>query len=145
MLFREAGREFGWALDFSTIANVWRNGCIIRSALLTHIRDAFKRKTDLQNLLLDPYFLQRIQENIASLRRVVSLAARAGIPIPAFGAALSFFDGYRSAVLPANLTQAQRDYFGSHTYERVDAPRGRFFHTNWTGKGGDATAASYNV
>jgi len=145
MLFREAGREFGWALDFSTIANVWRNGCIIRSALLTHIRDAFKRKTDLQNLLLDPYFLQRIQENIASLRRVVSLAAQAGIPIPAFGAALSFFDGYRSAVLPANLTQAQRDYFGSHTYERVDAPRGRFFHTNWTGKGGDATAASYNV
>ncbi|MBM3137489.1 MAG: decarboxylating NADP(+)-dependent phosphogluconate dehydrogenase [Chloroflexi bacterium] len=145
MLFRAANGEFGWELDFGTIANIWRNGCIIRSALLTHIRDAFERNAKQESLLLDPYFQQRTHETIPSLRRVVSLAAQAGIPIPAYGTALSFFDGYRSATLPANLTQAQRDYFGSHTYERVDKPRGEFFHTDWTGEGGDVTASSYNA
>jgi 6-phosphogluconate dehydrogenase len=145
MLFRAASVEFGWPLDFSTIANIWRNGCIIRSALLTHIRDAFERNDGQENLLLDNYFQQRTHETIPSLRRVVSLSAQAGVPIPAYGTALSFFDGYRSASLPANLTQAQRDYFGSHTYERVDKPRGEFFHTDWTGEGGDVTASSYNA
>ena len=145
MLFHKAGKEFGWQLDYCTIANIWRNGCIIRSALLTHIRDAFKRNLKLENLLLDPFFRERTHETIGSLRRVVSLAVQAGIPVPAYSSALSFFDGYRSAVLPANLTQAQRDYFGSHTYERVDAPRGEFFHTDWTGEGGDVTATSYNA
>lgn len=145
MLFREAGKEFGWQLEYGTIANIWRNGCIIRSALLTHICDAFKHSANLENLLLDPFFRERTHETINGLRRVVSLAAQAGIPIPAYGTALSFFDGYRSASLPANLTQAQRDYFGSHTYERVDKPRGKFFHTDWTGEGGDVTATSYNA
>jgi 6-phosphogluconate dehydrogenase len=145
MLFREAGKEFSWDFDYQTIANIWRNGCIIRSALLTHIRDAYARDGRLQNLLLDPYFRQRTHESVSSLRRVVSLAALAGIPVPAFSTALSFFDGYRSANLPANLTQAQRDFFGSHTYERLDRPRGEFFHTNWTGEGGDVTASSYNA
>lgn len=144
MLFREAGEEFNWPLKFATIANIWRNGCIIRSTLLTHIRDAFQREDALQNLLLDPYFLEQTHKTIGSLRRVVGLAAAAGIPLPAHSAALSFFDGYRSARLPANLIQAQRDYFGSHTYERIDRPRGEFFHTNWTGEGGDATSTPYN-
>ena len=145
MLFREAAREFNWELDYATIANIWRNGCIIRSALLTHIRDAFKRENGLMNLLFDDFFKREFENGIVSLRNIVSLASQSGTPAPAYYTALSFYDGYRSEVLPANLTQAQRDYFGGHTYERVDAPRGKFFHTDWTGEGGDITASSYNA
>ncbi|MDP2965464.1 MAG: decarboxylating NADP(+)-dependent phosphogluconate dehydrogenase [Pelolinea sp.] len=145
MLFRDAAREFKWQLDYTTIANVWRNGCIIRSALLTHIRDAFQRDRNLKNLLFDDFFKEEFRKGINSLRNITALAAQSGTPAPAYSTALSFYDGYRSAVLPANLTQAQRDYFGGHTYERVDAPRGQFFHTDWTGEGGDITASSYNA
>ena len=145
MLFREAAKEYHWHLNYTSIANIWRNGCIIRSSLLEHIKNAFSKDPPLENLLVDPFFLKVAEDNIPSLRRVVGIAVQAGIPIPAFSSALSFFDGYRSAVLPANLTQAQRDYFGSHTYERIDKERGEFFHTNWTGEGGDVTASSYNA
>jgi len=145
MLFREAAGEFNWELNYQDIANIWRRGCIIRSALLTHIRDAYRNKPDLENLLFDPFFLEKANVFIPSLRRVINQAVTAGIPVPTLGAALSFLDGYRSGTLPANLIQAQRDYFGSHTYERVDAKRGQFFHTDWTGEGGDVTASSYNA
>jgi 6-phosphogluconate dehydrogenase len=145
MLFREAAKEYHWHLNYTSIANIWRNGCIIRSSLLKHIKSAFANDPTLENLLVDPFFLKVAEDNIPSLRRVISIAVQAGIPIPAFSSALSFFDGYRSAVLPANLTQAQRDYFGSHTYERIDKERGEFFHTNWTGEGGDVTASTYNA
>ena len=145
MLFRDAAREFKWQLDYGTIANIWRNGCIIRSALLTHIRDAYLRNKDLKSLLFDEFFKSEFHDGITSLRNITALAAQSGTPAPAYFTALSFYDGYRSAVLPANLTQAQRDYFGGHTYERVDAPRGKFFHTDWTGEGGDITASSYNA
>jgi len=145
MLFREAAKEYHWHLNYTSIANIWRNGCIIRSSLLKHIKTAFSNDPTLENLLVDPFFLKVAEDNVPSLRRVVSIASQAGIPIPAFSSALSFFDGYRTAVLPANLTQAQRDYFGSHTYERVDRQRGDHFHTNWTGEGGDVTASTYNA
>ena len=145
MLFREAAAEYNWDLDFGSIANIWREGCIIRSSLLKHIHDAYENDPELENLLLDPFFHTVADENIPALRRIASLAFSAGIPIPAFSTALSFFDGYRTANGSANLIQAQRDYFGSHTYERVDQPRGKFFHTNWTGEGGDVTAQSYNA
>ena len=145
MLFREAAGEYNWELNYQDIANVWRKGCIIRSALLTHIRDAYRNKSGLENLLFDPFFLEKVRMYIPGLRRVINQAVTTGIPVPTFGAALSFLDGYRSGTLPANLIQAQRDYFGSHTYERVDAERGRFFHTDWTGEGGDVTASSYNA
>lgn len=145
MLFREAAGEYQWDLDYARIANIWRNGCIIRSALLTHIRDAFLNSNDLKNLLFDEFFKKELKTSIASLRAIAVLAAQAGMPAPAYYAALSFFDGYRTQMLPANLIQAQRDYFGGHTYERVDAPRGKFFHTDWTGEGGDITASSYTA
>ena len=124
---------------------MWRGGCIIRSAFLEKIKEAYTKKPDLQNLLLDDYFKNVIDTCQDSWRKVVATAALRGIPLPAFGAALSFFDGYRSAFLPANLLQAQRDYFGAHTYERVDRPRGQFFHTNWTGTGGNVSSSSYTV
>ena len=145
MLFREAAREYGWAMDFAEIANIWRAGCIIRSGLLAHIKDAFRAEAGLENLLLAPFFREQVARSGPGLREIVALGARGGIPLPAHSAALSFLDGYRSARLPANLTQAQRDYFGSHTYERVDAPRGQFFHTDWTGEGGDVTASTYTA
>lgn len=145
MLFQEAAKEYQWELNYQDIAHIWRKGCIIRSALLTHIQNAYQKKKQLENLLFDEFFLKEAEKNIRSLRVVISQAVQAGIPLPAYCAALSFFDGYRSAVLPANLIQAQRDYFGSHTYERTDAQRGEFFHTDWTGKGGDVTAAAYNA
>jgi 6-phosphogluconate dehydrogenase len=145
MLFREAAAEYDWHLNYASIANIWRDGCIIRSALLKHIRDAFSQNPDLKNLLLAPFFQQVVTENIASLRRMVIAAVNAGVPVPAFSSALAFFDGYRADVLPANLIQAQRDFFGSHTYERTDKPRGEFFHTNWTGEGGDVTASTYTA
>jgi len=131
MLMREAAREYRWNLDFGKIALLWRAGCIIRSAFLERIKDAFARNPDLPNLLVDSYFSGIIRKCQVSWRRVVIEAVRRGIPVPAISAALSFYDGYRSARLPANLIQAQRDYFGAHTYERVDRPRGEFFHTQW--------------
>jgi len=145
MLLREAAKEYKWNLNYGGIALVWRAGCIIRSAFLGEIKKAFDRNAALSNLLLDPYFHDVIERCQPSWRRVVAKAVEAGVPIPAFTTALSFFDGYRSARLPANLLQAQRDYFGAHTYERIDRPRGQFFHTNWTGKGGTVSAGTYNV
>jgi 6-phosphogluconate dehydrogenase len=145
MLMRAAAKEYGWNLNYGGIALMWRGGCIIRSRFLSRIKAAFDHDPTLSNLLLDDYFLDEIAKAQAGWRRVVAAAAQRGIPAPAFGTALAFFDQYRSAVLPANLLQAQRDYFGAHTYERVDQARGRFFHTNWTGKGGTTASSTYNV
>ena len=145
MLLREAAHEYHWNLNYGGIALVLRAGCIIRSAFLGKIKEAFDRNAGLSNLLLDPYFTEVIGRCQPSWRRVVAKAVEAGVPVPAFTTALSFFDGYRCARLPANLLQAQRDYFGAHTYERVDRPRGQFFHTNWTGKGGSVSAGTYTV
>jgi 6-phosphogluconate dehydrogenase len=145
MLLREAAREYHWDLNYGAIAMVWRAGCIIRSVFLGNIKEAFDRKPDLLNLLLDPYFNGVIERCQSSWRQVAAKAVESGVPVPAFTTALSFYDGYRSERLPANLLQAQRDYFGAHTYERVDRPRGQFFHTNWTGKGGHVSAGTYTV
>ena len=145
MLLREAAKEYHWKLNYGSIATVWRAGCIIRSALLSKMKAAFARKPDLTNLLLDEYFTGAIERCQLSWRRAVAEAVTSGVPIPAFTTALAFYDGYRSERLPANLLQAQRDYFGAHTYERIDQPRGKFFHTNWTGKGGNISAGSYTV
>ena len=124
---------------------MWRGGCIIRSAFLGKIKEAFDRNPDLTNLLLDPFFKEKVLAAQASWRKVVSTAIANGIPVPSLSSALTYFDGYRSGRLPANLLQAQRDYFGAHTYERIDKPRGEFFHTNWTGKGGKTSASTYIV
>ena len=145
MLLRAAAVEYEWALDYGRIASLWREGCIIRAAFLDDITAAFATDLDLVNLMLDPYFRQALAESEKGLRAVVRQAVRIGIPVPAYSAALSFYDSYRSGRLPANLIQAQRDYFGAHTYERLDRPRGEFFHTNWTGQGGDTTAGPYEV
>ena len=134
-LMRTVSRNRNWDLDPGTIALMWRGGCIIRSAFIENIRDAFERNTDLPNLLMDPFFTTAIANAQASWRRVVATAATLGIPLPCIGAALAYYDGYRTERLPANLLQAQRDYFGAHTYERVDRPRGESCHTNWTGRG----------
>ena len=129
---REAQKEYKWTLDFGTIAAIWRGGCIIRARFLQKITEAYRENPGLVNLMLDPYFNEgRRRAAGINWREVVALAVRHGIPVPAFSTALSYFDGYRSARLPANLLQAQRDYFGAHTYERVDAPRGKFFHLDW--------------
>ena len=140
MLFRAAAKEYNWNLNYGGIALMWRGGCIIRSVFLGRIKEAFDSNPDLPNLLLDPYFKEQMLSAEASWRRVVADAVRQGIPVPAMSSALAFFDGYRSANLPANLLQAQRDYFGAHTYQRVDKQRGEYFHTNWTGHGGDVTS-----
>lgn len=145
MLMREAAQANGWNLNYGGIALMWRGGCIIRSRFLGNIRDAFERNPNLENLLLDDFFVKAIEENQAGWRNVVAEAVRAGIPVPAMSSALAFYDGYRTERLPANLIQAQRDYFGAHTYERTDRPRGEFFHTNWTGRGGEVTSRAYNV
>jgi 6-phosphogluconate dehydrogenase len=145
MLLAEAAKQYKWDLNYGGIALVWRAGCIIRSAFLGKIKEAFTRNPKLSNLLLDDYFHGVIERCQASWRRVVMQAVAAGVPVPAFTTALSFYDGYRCERLPANLLQALRDYFGAHTYERVDQPRGKFFHTNWTGKGGTVSAGTYNV
>ena len=145
MLFREAAKEYGWELNYGGIALMWRGGCIIRSAFLGKIKEAFDRDADLPNLLLDPYFAAEVGAAQAGWRSVVARAAMLGVPVPAYSTALAFYDGYRSARLPANLLQAQRDYFGAHTYERVDRPRGEFFHTNWTGRGGETASGSYSA
>jgi len=144
-LMRAAAEEYGWNLNNGGIALMWRGGCIIRSVFLGKIKQAFDNNPDLVNLLLDPFFKQAVEKAQPSWRRVVTTAVQLGIPIPAISAALAYYDGYRTARLPANLLQAQRDYFGAHTYERIDKPRGEFFHTNWTGRGGTTSASTYNV
>ena len=145
MLLREASKEYGWGLNFGSIALMWRGGCIIRSRFLGDIKKAFDKNPELENLLLDEFFQKAMAEAHEGWRRTVSNAALLGIPTPAMSSALAFFDGYRRARLPANLLQAQRDYFGAHTYERVDKPRGEFFHTNWTGRGGHVSSRTYNA
>jgi 6-phosphogluconate dehydrogenase len=145
MLMQAAAGEYNWNLNYGGIALMWRGGCIIRSVFLGKIKEAFDREPALSNLLLDPYFREQVEAAQPAWRRVVARAVELGIPAPAMASALTFYDGYRHARLPANLLQAQRDYFGAHTYERVDHPRGEFFHTNWTGHGGDVTAGSYQA
>jgi 6-phosphogluconate dehydrogenase len=144
-LMSAAAEEYGWDLNYGGIALMWRGGCIIRSVFLNKIKEAFDNDPKLKNLLLDPFFKEKIEGSQAAWRRVVASAVTNGIPVPALSTALSYFDGYRSEKLPANLLQAQRDYFGAHMYERVDKPRGEFFHTNWTGRGGDTASSTYIV
>ncbi|MHC4706243.1 MAG: decarboxylating NADP(+)-dependent phosphogluconate dehydrogenase [Planctomycetota bacterium] len=154
-LMRAAAEEHNWNLNYGGIALMWRGGCIIRSVFLGKIKEAFDKNPNLENLLLDPFFKRAllldpffkraVQKSQASWRRVVTTALKLGIPMPAMSSALAYYDGYRNGRLPANLLQAQRDYFGAHTYERVDKPRGEFFHTNWTGRGGDTSASTYTV
>ena len=145
MLMRAAAKEYGWNLNYGGIALMWRGGCIIRSRFLGKIKEAFDGNPKLTNLLLDDYFRGEMKRCQKGWRNVVAQAVKRGIPVPAFSTALAFFDGYRSARLPANLLQAQRDYFGAHTYERLDKPRGEFFHTNWTGTGGRVASSTYTV
>ncbi|MDN5274771.1 MAG: 6-phosphogluconate dehydrogenase [Candidatus Saccharibacteria bacterium] len=145
MLMRAAAGEYGWNLNYGGIALMWRGGCIIRSRFLSDIKAAFGRKPTLTNLLLDPFFVDAIATNQRGWRHIVSEASLCGISVPALSSALSFYDGYREERLPANLLQAQRDYFGAHTYERLDKPRGEFVHTDWTGNGGSTTSSTYSV
>lgn len=145
MLLRAAAFEYGWDLDYGRIASLWREGCIIRAAFLDDITSAFATDPGLTNLMLDPFFGRALAESEKGLRAVVRQAVKIGIPVPAYSTALAFYDSYRAGRLPANLIQAQRDYFGAHTYERIDRPRGEFFHTNWTGRGGDTTAGTYEA
>lgn len=145
MLMRAAAKQYNWNLNYGGIALMWRGGCIIRSRFLGKIKEAFDANKKLSNLMLDKFFRKAIKDCQKSWRNVVAMAAKKGIPAPAFSTALSFYDAYRSERLPANLLQAQRDYFGAHTYERLDAPRGQFFHTNWTGRGGDVSSGTYTV
>jgi len=145
MLMREAAKQYKWNLNYGGIALMWRGGCIIRSRFLGKIKEAYDKNPKLNNLLLDDFFRGEIKRSQKGWRNIVATAAKKGIPVPAFSTALAFYDQYRSAVLPANLLQAQRDYFGAHTYERVDKPRGEFFHTNWTGRGGTTASSTYNV
>ena len=145
VLMRSAAETYGWHLNYGGIALMWRGGCIIRSVFLGKIKEAFTKNPALSNLLLDPYFKDAVEGAQAGWRRICAAALMNGIPTPALTSALNYFDGYRTERLPANLLQAQRDYFGAHTYERLDAPRGQFFHTNWTGHGGDISASTYTV
>jgi 6-phosphogluconate dehydrogenase len=145
MLLRESAKEEKWNLNFGGIALMWRGGCIIRSRFLGKIKDAYDKNPRLTNLLLDDFFSKTLNDYQPFWRRAIIQAIEYGVPTPAFSTALSFYDGYRTARLPANLLQAQRDFFGAHTYERVDKPRGQFFHTNWTGRGGRTSSGSYNV
>ena len=144
-LMRAAAEENNWNLNYGGIALMWRGGCIIRSVFLGKIKEAFEKNPGLTNLLLDPFFKGEVERSQGAWRRGIATAAQRGIPLPAMSCALSYYDGYRSERLPANLLQAQRDYFGAHTYERVDQPRGKFFHTNWTGRGGATSASTYDV
>ncbi len=144
-LMRAASQEYGWDLKFGEIAMMWREGCIIRARFLSKIKQAYDRNPEMANLLLDPYFNKTVAAAQTAWRKVVISAFEMGVPIPAMGTALTYYDSYRSKRLPANLLQAQRDYFGAHTYERLDKPRGEFFHTNWTGKGGTTSASTYVV
>ncbi len=144
-LLRAAAAEYKWNLNYGGIALMWRGGCIIRSAFLGKIKEAFDNNPQIDNLLLDPFFKDVVEKGQDAWRRVITTAVQMGIPMPAISAALAYYDGYRHERLPANLLQAQRDYFGAHTYERVDKPRGEFFHTNWTGRGGTTAASTYTV
>jgi 6-phosphogluconate dehydrogenase len=144
-LMMEAAKEYEWNLNYGGIALMWRGGCIIRSVFLGDIKKAFDKNPDLANLLLDPFFKEKVEQAQAGWRRVCATALENGVPVPALTSALCYFDGFRSERLPANLLQAQRDYFGAHTYERIDKPRGEFFHTNWTGRGGDTASSTYTV
>lgn len=144
-MIQAAAKEYGWQLDYGSIALMWREGCIIRSSFLGKIKEAFDKNPALQNLILDDFFKDKILQAQAGWRRVVAAAVLNGIPVPCISAGINYFDGYRSARLPANLLQAQRDYFGAHTYERLDEPRGQFFHTNWTGRGGETSSTTYGV
>src|SRR5450830_1437504 len=144
-LMRAAAKEFGWNLNYGGIALIWRGGCIIRSVFLGKIKEAFDQNPDLVNLLLDPFFRETISSSQQSLRNVLAEAIKNGIPTPALSSALAYYNGYRSENLPANLLQAQRDFFGAHQYERVDKPRGEYFHTNWTGRGGETTSTVYSA
>ncbi len=144
-LMMEAAKEFDWNLNYGGIALMWRGGCIIRSRFLGDIKKAFDNNPKLENLLLDPFFKEAVLSAQESWRRVVSTAVLNGIPVPAMASALTYFDGFRNGRLPANLLQAQRDYFGAHQYERVDKPRGEFFHTDWTGRGGSTASTMYDV
>ena len=145
MLMRAAAQQYGWNLNYGGIALMWRGGCIIRSVFLGKIKEAFDKNSKLANLMLDPFFRKALNSSHRSWRSVVASAVKKGIPVPALSTALAFFDGYRSERLPANLLQAQRDYFGAHTYERIDKARGEFHHTNWTGRGGDTASSTYTV
>ena len=140
---RSVAKESGWNLNYGGLALMWRGGCIIRSAFLGKIKDAFTKNPNQVNLLLDPFFKSAVKKAQSSWRRVVRAAVDMGIPMPTICSALAYYDGYRCERLPANLLQAQRDYFGAHTYERVDKPRKQFFHTNWTGRGGNTSASTY--
>ena len=144
-IMRAAAEEYGWELNYGSIAMMWRGGCIIRAQFLGRIKDAFHRQPGLANLLVAPYFRKVLKRCQSGWRRAVAAAVKLGIPTPAFSSALAYYDAYRSADLPANLLQAQRDYFGAHTYERIDKPRGEFFHTNWTGRGGATASTTYEV
>jgi 6-phosphogluconate dehydrogenase len=144
-LLKEAAREYNWDLNYGEIALMWRGGCIIRSAFLADIKEAFDKDNDLSNLLLSDFFKEKVEASQAGWRKVCAVALENGVSVPAFTSALCYFDGYRTERLPANMLQAQRDYFGAHTYERLDRPRGEFFHTNWTGRGGDTASSTYNV
>ena len=145
VLMRSAAKTYGWQLAYGDIALMWRGGCIIRSVFLDEIKKAFDKNPELENLVLDDYFRDSIARSLPGWRKVCAQSALSGIPVPAMSSALAYYDGYRCEVLPANLLKAQRDYFGAHTYERVDAPRGKFFHTNWTGEGADTAASVYEV
>ncbi|MEI8365967.1 MAG: decarboxylating NADP(+)-dependent phosphogluconate dehydrogenase [Parachlamydiaceae bacterium] len=145
MLMRQAAEEYHWQLNYGAVALMWRGGCIIRSSFLGKIKEAFDKNKGLKNLLLDDFFRGELKKSQLGWRKAVASAAEMGIPVPCFSTGLSFYDGYRSAVLPANLLQAQRDYFGAHTYERTDKPRGQFFHSNWTGTGGAVSSSTYNA
>ncbi len=145
LLMKAAAKEYNWNLNYGGIALMWRGGCIIRSIFLGKIKDAFDNNQDLSNLLLDPFFKSKIEEAEESWRRVISSAVLNGIWVPAMSTALEYFDGFRNERLPANLLQALRDYFGAHMYERIDKPRGEFYHTNWTGRGGETSSSTYNA
>jgi 6-phosphogluconate dehydrogenase len=145
MLMRAAAKEYTWNLNYGGVALMWRGGCIIRSRFLGKIKEAYDKNPKLTNLLLDDFFRGEIKKCQKGWRQAVSTAARKGLPVPAFSTALSFYDSYRCGRLPANLLQAQRDYFGAHTYERIDQPRGQFFHTNWTGRGGVTSSSTYTA
>ena len=144
-LMRAAANEYGWDLNYGGIALMWRGGCIIRSVFLAKIKDAFDTDKGLKNLMLDPFFKEKLESSQQAWRNIIATSVSNGIPVPAFSAALAYFDGYRSETLSANMLQAQRDYFGAHMYERVDKPRGEFFHTNWTGRGGETASSTYQV
>ena len=144
-LLAAAAEEHGWDLDFASIASMWRGGCIIRSRFLGELMTVYEENRDLDNILLSDFFSSAVEEAQAGWRRTIQRAVAAGIPVPAYSSALAFFDAYRSRRVSANLIQAQRDYFGAHTYERIDHGRGEFFHTNWTGSGGDVSSTTYNA